>query len=171
MATHAHCAYCFETITGQFERRKPLSLSQVEDLWEQYHSSQSTDANQGSDEVSEVDEDDAEVEESSSARPAAISRLLNRQPAQSAGSSDSSLPSATSSSSQSSKDASGAATPASSMNSRSSLLRRTEPGEKYPLFVTWNTISRNGHKTLRGCIGTFEALRLEHGLRSYALTR
>jgi AMME syndrome candidate gene 1 protein len=38
------------------------------------------------------------------------------------------------------------------------------------LFVTWNTISRNGNKSLRGCIGTFEPQELSHGLKSYALT-
>lgn len=41
---------------------------------------------------------------------------------------------------------------------------------RFPLFVTWNTLSRRGLKTLRGCIGTFEPLALEEGLRSYALT-
>jgi uncharacterized protein (TIGR00296 family) len=36
--------------------------------------------------------------------------------------------------------------------------------------VTWNTVSpRHGHN-LRGCIGTFEALELDEGLSSYALT-
>ncbi|KAK2808388.1 hypothetical protein FQN50_004773 [Emmonsiellopsis sp. PD_5] len=40
----------------------------------------------------------------------------------------------------------------------------------YPLFVTWNTLSRNGHKSLRGCIGTFEPQELAFGLKSYALT-
>ena len=43
--------------------------------------------------------------------------------------------------------------------------------EEHPLFVTWNTISaRSGHKSLRGCIGTFEAQELGAGLRDYALT-
>jgi AMME syndrome candidate gene 1 protein len=40
----------------------------------------------------------------------------------------------------------------------------------YPLFVTWNTVSKNGQKSLRGCIGTFEAQELAQGLKSYALT-
>ncbi|KGY14584.1 hypothetical protein PABG_12537 [Paracoccidioides brasiliensis Pb03] len=40
----------------------------------------------------------------------------------------------------------------------------------YPLFVTWNTLSSSGHKSLRGCIGTFEPQELEAGLKSYALT-
>jgi AMMECR1 domain-containing protein len=36
--------------------------------------------------------------------------------------------------------------------------------------VTWNTVSRSGNKSLRGCIGTFEAQELDEGLRNYALT-
>ena len=43
-------------------------------------------------------------------------------------------------------------------------------GNSYPLFVTWNTLSKSGHKSLRGCIGTFEAQELADGLKSYALT-
>lgn len=37
-----------------------------------------------------------------------------------------------------------------------------------PMFVTWNTRSRSGDKRLRGCIGTFEAQEIEHGLKTYA---
>lgn len=163
MATQAHCAYCFETLAASFERRKPMGLSQVEELWEQYQADKVAEGGDNSEDDADVT--DADEEESSSARPAAISRLLNREPAQSAVSSDSSLPSTnTSSSTQSSKSTSGTATPASSMSSRTSL-------QEFPLFVTWNTISRSGQKSLRGCIGTFEAQELEYGLRSYALTR
>jgi len=45
------------------------------------------------------------------------------------------------------------------------------PDHKYPLFVTWNTRpSRPGRSPrLRGCIGSFEALRLNEGLAEYAL--
>ncbi|KAL9611817.1 MAG: hypothetical protein Q9167_003544, partial [Letrouitia subvulpina] len=53
--------------------------------------------------------------------------------------------------------------------------------ERYPLFVTWNTISSRSHhhhhhyhhhqhRTLRGCIGTFDAQDLSSGLKNYALT-
>ena len=42
--------------------------------------------------------------------------------------------------------------------------------EEYPLFVTWNTISPRGNKSLRGCIGTFDPQELSTGLKSYALT-
>ncbi|CAK3988882.1 Hypothetical predicted protein [Lecanosticta acicola] len=165
MATKAHCAYCFETLAASFERRQSLSLAQVEDLWEQYHTSKGepndTVAGVDDEDEDEDDDDDEEMTDGeSTARPAAISRLLNRD---SATSSSSSLPSA--SSIGSSSKSSGGATPASSV---SSLARRRD--EEHPLFVTWNTISRSGHKSLRGCIGTFEAQELEEGLRSYALT-
>lgn len=39
-----------------------------------------------------------------------------------------------------------------------------------PLFVTWNVVGRDGHRSLRGCIGTFEDQELEDGISSYALT-
>jgi hypothetical protein len=42
--------------------------------------------------------------------------------------------------------------------------------KQYPLFVTWNTISSRGTKSLRGCIGTFDPTELSQGLKSYALT-
>lgn len=37
-----------------------------------------------------------------------------------------------------------------------------------PLFVTWK---KGTEHNLRGCIGTFSALRLHEGLREYSLTR
>jgi AMME syndrome candidate gene 1 protein len=37
--------------------------------------------------------------------------------------------------------------------------------------VTWNTLSpTTGHKSLRGCIGTFDAVPLPSGLQTYSLT-
>jgi AMMECR1 domain-containing protein len=36
--------------------------------------------------------------------------------------------------------------------------------------VTWDTRGRSGQKSLRGCIGTFDAQELDDGLRTYALT-
>lgn len=182
MANQAHCAFCFETLAANFERRQPLALAQVEELWEQYHASKSKTTQNDTDGTSEdEDEEDAEMTDADTAeptaRPAAISRLLNRETDQSAASSSSSLPSTNSgkSSSKSGSSVSGTATPASSMSSRSSLFsfarRRRESGEEHPLFVTWNTVSRSGYKSLRGCIGTFEPQELEYGLRSYALTR
>lgn len=183
MATPAHCAFCFETLSAQFAKRQPLSLAQVEDLWDSYHNpdgnaEHSTGPGASRDHTTPkqthgADEDttDAETESEEPARPAAISRLLNRSTG-SAASSNSSLPSTQSSGSISQ----GNATPASSktsLSSRSSLSTgRTRAREEYPLFVTWNTHSaRSGQKSLRGCIGTFAAQELENGLKSYALTR
>lgn len=166
MATQAHCAFCFEVLSASFERRKPLNLSQTETLWSQYHTSNSS--NTYEEPPSEVDDDDAEmtdVEGETSVKRTAISRLLNRDASESAGSSSSSLPS-----SGSSKATSGTATPASSISDLSMTQNKKKKVEKHPLFITWNTLSRSGSKSLRGCIGTFEAQELEDGLRSYALT-
>ncbi|WPH04149.1 Hypothetical protein R9X50_00703500 [Acrodontium crateriforme] len=168
MATPAHCAFCFETLAANFEHRRSLSLAQVEELWDQYHATQAEDED-------EDDEQDveAESEQSHAARPAAISRLLNRD---SATSSNSSLPSSESaaSSTPSAASSSGEGTPASASSSRTSLFsigkKSRDTYQEHPLFVTWNTVSRSGHKSLRGCIGTFEPLELENGLRSYSLT-
>ncbi|XP_015788492.1 AMME syndrome candidate gene 1 protein [Tetranychus urticae] len=41
------------------------------------------------------------------------------------------------------------------------------PSESYPLFVTWKI---GEDKKLRGCIGTFNAMNLQLGLREYAVT-
>ncbi|GAB1199052.1 hypothetical protein APSETT444_008386 [Aspergillus pseudonomiae] len=63
-------------------------------------------------------------------------------------------------------------TPSSqSLQSDASGWRRQRgKDQQYPLFVTWNTVSRSGRKSLRGCIGTFEAQELAAGLESYAIT-
>ena len=44
-----------------------------------------------------------------------------------------------------------------------------EKEQSFPMFVTWNTTSHNGRKSLRGCIGTFDPYELQHGLSTYAL--
>lgn len=176
MATQAHCAYTFECLAATFEKRQPLALAHVEELWEQYHATKTEsteDEEGGAEDDDEIDDDaemtDADTEAPATVRPAAISRLLNRD---SASSSNSSLPSTRSTTSSTPSRSSGSSTPATSRSSLFSFGRtRQERREEHPLFVTWNTISRGGHKSLRGCIGTFEAQELEYGLRSYALTR
>ena len=170
MATPAHCAFCFEALSAHFDKRQPLSLAQVEDLWERYQ--QGSDKSEAAAQaVASQDEEsitDVDTESEDPARPAAISRLLHRNTG-SAGSSNSSLPSTTGSGS--SLHSKGRATPASSITSLSST-EKTRAREEYPLFVTWNQHSaRIGQKSLRGCIGTFAAQELESGLKSYALTR
>lgn len=180
MATQAHCAYCFETLHAHFEHHEPLSLESVQDLWERYHASKSNGFDNDEEEPFpdvEAEDDgemtDADLEQPAAGRPAAISRLLNRNAAPSAASSSSSLPStrSTTSSTPSRSSGSGADTPASSRSSLFSFRKRRDQPEERPLFVTWNTVSRSGYKSLRGCIGTFEPQALEYGLRSYSLTR
>lgn len=160
MATQAHCAYCFEALAACFEDRQILSLAQVEQLWEQYHASTI--------EAPGPDMDDAENDQQP--RSVAISRLLNQDRELSAASpSSTSTQASTPSSNQESSGAD------STKSLRSSLFSLGGKGgdkkEAHPLFVTWNTLSRSGQKSLRGCIGTFEARELDEGLRSYATTR
>lgn len=188
MATQAHCAYCFEALSAHYEKRQPIGLARVEELWDRYHATSNdaadTAATDGVGTVEDGEEDAMPGVEETDApepgKPAAISRLLDRQGAQgaaSAASSNSSLPSTVSASSSAKRQAT--ATPASSntsLGSRSSLFsfggRRRAKREEHPLFVTWNTYSaRTGNKSLRGCIGTFEPHELEQGLHSYSLTR
>lgn len=112
-------------------------------------------------------------------QPPSIRRLQGGS--SSSRSSSSSAPSALStSSSRSVLTGTTSMTSAASPNSTSSLnstsksyskrLRSDSSDTEYPLFVTWNTISRSGHKALRGCIGTFEPQDLQSGLSSYART-
>jgi len=97
----------------------------------------------------------------------------------SSSSSSTSTPSALSTSSSRSALTSASSTTSTSPKSSTffsqSRTHRSKPHKvaadtTYPLFVTWNTLSSNGHKSLRGCIGTFEAQELAFGLKSYALT-
>ena len=124
-----------------------------------------------------TDEDEPPAEEStkqpSTLRLPSISRLQAPSPA--SASSSSSTPSSFSASSSrlglddnSSKASSN--TSFFSFGRRSHQPSPTQREEQYPLFVTWNTISARGHKSLRGCIGTFEPQDLATGLESYALT-
>lgn len=175
MASQAHCAYCFDTLAASFERRQPLPLAQIEQLWDEWYADEDVDID-----GQEDDAEDGDKSSSSSARPAAISRLLNRViPTNSSSSTPVSSSTAASSSStltSSSSSQASVSTPATSQSSsRSNLLSsstnssRPSPTEKCPLFITWNTTPSKG-KSLRGCIGTFEPQPLEDGLRSYALT-
>lgn len=196
MATAAHCFYCFECLSASFEGREPRSLQKVENLWEQYEANQKTikpedsrhaadnkDAEVVSGELDMQDEDGVQEDEDGiqdenlddeeqpihSPRPQhqSISRL--QAPTPDSRSSNSSTPSVFSANSSQS-----VLTNASSISSAStppSYASRLSVTEAFPLFVTWNTLSRtSGDKKLRGCIGTFDAQPLETGLRSYSLT-
>lgn len=174
MATAAHCAYCFEILSSSLEKRQPLSLQQVEALWAQYDDSDTEDTPEKQAEEAEDEEgltDAADESLQASYRPAAVNRLLVAPRPSSASSSS---PSTTSSTPSVPTPASSATSKSSSRSSFFSLGRQSQKPEtsteEYPLFVTWNTVTRSGARNLRGCIGTFEDHELEDGLRSYALT-
>jgi hypothetical protein len=169
MATKAHCAYCFESLSASLEKRKPLSFHRTVALWEKYSSEPATKDALGTEEDAEDDGPQSPPrEKDSSYQSAAISRLIAP-----------SLSSASSSSAQSGSSTPGVASEASSATSKSSSRGdifsgssrwESEAVEEHPLFVTWNTVTKSGEKRLRGCIGTFEAQNLDKGLKSYALT-
>ncbi|KAL5120355.1 hypothetical protein ACEQ8H_001645 [Pleosporales sp. CAS-2024a] len=55
MATLAHCAFCFETLAANLEKRPQLSLSKVECLWSKHASASSSAASSSSTSISSVD--------------------------------------------------------------------------------------------------------------------
>lgn len=188
MANTAQCFYCFESLLASFEDREPPSLAAIETLWEQYEQSkklsclgdqdleeEQEDADVDTGLAQAVDDLDADADAIQSSRTTNLPHGLK-------------LPSINRLQSQVSSDSSSTATtPSSASNTSNSLLsvsttvttpsaqsegtssRAKSAEQRYPLFVTWDTISR-GHKSLRGCIGTFEAQDLAAGLKSYALT-
>lgn len=175
MATQAHCAYCFENLSASLEKRRPLSLREVEALWKAYHA-EASEAEVADD--PEAEASDSEMDDTSPAttdtsyKPAAISRLLAPSPLTASSSSvqsASSTPSRISEASSATSKSSSSSSFFSSLGKRSRKEAQASLGE-HPLFVTWNVLQKYGEKRLRGCIGTFEAQELDDGLRSYALT-
>jgi hypothetical protein len=175
MANTSQCYYCFESLFASFENREPASLAAVEVLWEQHEQTKKLSSlKEQIDEddtdqqlsVNEQDEDDDSNQSPQlSSRPQRL-QLPRVSRLQSQLSASSSSPSNTSSNSLQSSSTN--ITTPSTVSESPSRLR--SPDQRYPLFVTWNTLSRSGHKTLRGCIGTFEGQELAAGLKSYALT-
>ncbi|KAI9735818.1 MAG: hypothetical protein M1834_001283 [Cirrosporium novae-zelandiae] len=171
MATVAHCIYCFECLSASLDGRTPMKLAEVEESWELFTAPRKVaEVGEGEDEDDD-EEDEEEGEEQEGGGPVTrsvlknknLDRLKPRSTPSSSASSSASTPSTSSSGVASSS--------ASSITSFSSLFSgHSNPEPSYPLFVTWNTISRRGHKSLRGCIGTFDPQPLSEGLRSYALT-
>ena len=196
MATVAHCLFCFDVLSASLEKRDHLSLHQVEDLWSRYQTrledlpddeanelGVERDLQDGQEPLSDSDhgleELPSDEEEPAAAAPApstlrlpTISRLRAPSPASA---STSSTPSSISASSSrfALEESSSKASSSTSVFSFGRPSQQPSPApreERYPLFVTWNTISARGHKSLRGCIGTFEAQELSYGLKNYALT-
>jgi len=164
MATQAQCAYCFECLSASLEKRKPLSLHQTEELWEQYESGAADDELA----AAQLKAENGQANEEG--KPAAITRLLNPSTPSSSSSSISANSSTPSLSSSSTASKSSSQSSLFSLPKKLSRGRKSTSDEEHPLFITWNTVNSRGHKSLRGCIGTFEAQELDEGLRSYALT-
>lgn len=189
MATPAHCYYCFECLAASYKGQEHISLTAVEELWERYEQFKKVSALQDNDESVSLREsaslslqygdDDDDIDDVSSKPkngPRGL-KLRNISRLQSQASSDSSP--ATTPSSNSSHSGLSGSTPTTTMTTPSSQSlqsdasgwrRQKAEDRQYPLFVTWNTLSRSGRKSLRGCIGTFEAQELAAGLESYAIT-
>lgn len=189
MANTAQCFYCFETLLASFEDREPPSLAIIETLWEQHERSKKL-SSLGDQDLDEEQEDadvetglpqsatdfDADSDVIQSPRTASrpqglklpsISRLQSQLSSDS--SSTATTPSCASNTSSNSLLSSSTTVTTPSAQSEGAVSGAKSAEQHYPLFVTWNTISR-GHKSLRGCIGTFEAQDLAAGLKSYALT-
>lgn len=197
MASPAQCYYCFECLSASFEGREPVSLTALEEFWEQHEQIKKLRTIQDSDELVSLGENDhlnqqfvdndtnradingidAENKSTGSSATKTLDthtlKLPNISRLKSQPSSDSSSSSTTPSiqSNNSSHTALSNSTNVTTPVSHSSQsTQKTLKDRQYPLFVTWNTVSKNGHKSLRGCIGTFEAQELSAGLKSYALT-
>lgn len=188
MATTVHCIYCFEVLAATLEKRSYFSLNQVQDLWIQYQRYPSLDCGKDRQEDEEMTQDDGESsggeveeldtddEEPRRPTPSMLQLPSITRLQASASPASASTPSTPSDSATSSRVALGETSKNTSNTSFFSFGRRSQQPsparkvEEYPLFVTWNTVSSRGHKSLRGCIGTFDARELSDGLASYALT-
>ena len=193
MASPAHCVYCFECLSSSFTSEEPPKLSVLEDLWDEFEvSNELNDEDDGTQNGLGPSRTyavglEAEAECAVTAQQAnglsrapklpSIGRL--QESSASLGSPNSSTPSALSTSSSrsiltnaTSVTSLSSDTPSSTKSKVSSGFQflKSSAGSTYPLFVTWNTVSRSGHKSLRGCIGAFEAQELTEGLKTYALT-
>lgn len=180
MASPAHCYFCFESLAAAYDDQDPVSLELVEELWERHEQFKKLAAlrdNYESGSLREGDDDlnSQQIVDEEADDDDAGSRSRHNPPQRIK------LPSVT----RLQSDSSSSTTPSSASNNSSrsvlsSSTNVTTPGSqstptapkerRYPLFVTWNTLSKSGRKSLRGCIGTFEAKELAAGLKSYALT-
>ncbi|RMZ81847.1 hypothetical protein DV738_g2095, partial [Chaetothyriales sp. CBS 135597] len=188
----AHGFYCFEALDASFERRSPPKLERVLELYDHYIQAagplagdDGDDGDDGGDEEvrgrsEDNGDDDGDVSTATVAAAGAATSTPSGALSLGLGPQNPSISrlqkSSASSASSRSSSASSPST-ATSMTSlstaASSTVARTAiftAADSFPLFVTWKTVSSSGHQSLRGCIGTFEALPLEQGLQTYATT-
>lgn len=191
MASPAHCYFCFEVLTASYQKRTPPALQKVLDAYDKYTAGSDAAEEHGADLLGpgqsgeQVDDDQDDHDGANDDNNEEAQRIIRRAaPANPSisrlqASSSSSRSSSTSSPSVKSSSSSNTQYSTSSSDTTTTTLSTSTPPvessrvsltESYPLFVTWNTLSRSGHKALRGCIGTFEPLPLASGLASYALT-
>lgn len=173
MASLAHCYYCFEVLVtklkydAEFASGEPeyIKLRSVLDLYVERQKELEAEIEETRAVVHTADQVEEQYNVASGQlQLPSISRL--RDPAPSSGASSTSTPSTMSVNSSHTQ-----LTNATSISDTTSRDESRSPTSKeYPLFVTWNILSRSGNKSLRGCIGTFEALPLEEGLKIYANT-
>ena len=177
MASPAHCFYCFECLEASFQHRDPPKLESYLDSYDGYlgrnesredevpagNETEATEARGEDDTTEEKGLQDTQLDRARPRNPN-ISRLQASQ--SSSRSSSASSPSTTSADLFSTQNSN--STSATSL--QPSYASRLSVTESFPLFITWNTLSRSGHKSLRGCIGTFEGLPLASGLQAYSLT-
>lgn len=165
MASPAHCYYCFEVLAANYADNSHPDLDTLVTLYEQWQK----ELDGETEDKESIGQTTDQVEEqhnvtSGQLQLPSIARLRDATP--SSGTSSSSTPSTMSVNSSNTQ-----LTSATSISDTTpTYASRLSVTESYPMFVTWNTVSRSGNKSLRGCIGTFEALPLEKGLESYALT-
>ncbi|CAG8887798.1 unnamed protein product [Penicillium egyptiacum] len=179
MANTAQCYYCFESLLASFEEREPTTLAAVEALWEQHEQTKKLSSLEEQIEEEDTDQqqpvnaqdkdDDSNQSSQSSSQPKKLLPRISRLQSQFSASS-SAATSSSSASNTSSNSLQSSSTNITTPSAVSGTPQLSSPDQRYPLFVTWNTLSRSGHKSLRGCIGTFEGQELAAGLKSYALT-
>lgn len=158
MATPAQCFYCFEALAASFDKKEPPKLERVEQLWHAYEQSKlnTTSASENSHNTLLPNPSISKLQ--NSATPTSQSSVSTTPSSLSVNSSTSALTTPSSVASD------------STTSLYSGTQARSRKNEQFPLFVTWNTISRNGNTSLRGCIGTFQEQELEYGLKTYAIT-
>lgn len=163
MASPAHCIYCFEVLQASFDDSDPPRLESLLRSYEGYVQSRKPTpvaVEIDEDKIAPISED--RRDDRSTLQLPSISRVRDSTPSSASGTSTPS--SANSTSTQ-------ATTPGpSTPDLRPSYASTVSVTASYPIFVTWSVISRPGHKSLRGCIGTFDPLPLQRGLSQYSLT-
>lgn len=169
MATIEHCVYSFETLHAELNHRAPLTLKEVEASYAAYLAQATGDGKPNKQLPALQRLVDASASSSPSSGASSTTSLSNGSSAASAATSATSLSTA----------ASASAAAAAAVG----VAKPPPPPAETPLFITWNTIEDAAQDVadgdeddddtehiLRGCIGCFDAIPLEEGLATYALT-